>query len=126
MNMNWIRTVVLGSMLGVAALSAPVFAADGDGMQTFQAEVKKMANKDGMVTKKEFMAMMEKKFDAMDKQKKGMLSADDIMKIFMDKGRSTRRLSGRRRTARIVAGAVRPCDARARYDRVRPLRLRRA
>jgi hypothetical protein len=84
MNMNWIRTVVLGSMLGVAALSAPVFAADGDGMQTFQAEVKKMANKDGMVTKKEFMAMMEKKFDAMDKQKKGMLSESQVMRIFRD------------------------------------------
>ncbi len=87
MKMNLIKTIAMGSMLGIAALSAPVFAADGDGMQSFFMEVKKMANKDGMVTKQEFMSMMEKKFDAMDKQKKGMLSADDVMKIFMDKGR---------------------------------------
>lgn len=40
-----------------------------------------------MITKKEFLAMMERKFDAMDTQKKGMLSSDDVMKIFMDKGR---------------------------------------
>jgi hypothetical protein len=38
-----------------------------------------------MVSKKDFMAMMEKKFDAMDKAKKGMLSTADIMRIFSDK-----------------------------------------
>ena len=36
-----------------------------------------MANKDGMITKKDFMAMMEKKWNAMDKGNKGMLSAAD-------------------------------------------------
>jgi hypothetical protein len=72
-------------MLSLAAISAPVFAADGDGMQSFMKEVSTMANKDGMVSKKDFMAMMEKKFDAMDKAKKGMLSTADIMRIFSDK-----------------------------------------
>ncbi len=38
-----------------------------------------------MVTKKDFMKMMEKKFDEMDKGKKGMLSQQDIMQIFNDK-----------------------------------------
>ena len=78
------KALAAGAMLSFAMLSAPVFAADGDGMQGFSMEVKKMANKDGMVMKKDFMAMMEKKFDAMDKGKKGMLSMADIMRIFSD------------------------------------------
>ncbi|HEY3180228.1 MAG TPA: hypothetical protein VGL25_15265 [Casimicrobiaceae bacterium] len=79
------KTLALGAMLSIAALSTPAFAADGDGMQSFQREVQAMANKDGMVSKKDFLAMMEKKFDAIDKGKKGMLSTADIMKIFSDK-----------------------------------------
>ena len=76
-----------GAMLGIAALSAPAFAADGDMMAT-RAEMMKTANKDGMITKKDFMMMMEKKFDEMDKGKKGMLSVDDVMRIYgrSDKG----------------------------------------
>lgn len=71
--------------LGLATVTAPLaFAADGDGMQSFRREVQTMANKDGMVTKKEFLAMMEKKFDAMDKGGKGMLSVSDVMRIFSD------------------------------------------
>ena len=86
--MNIIRTTrdfALASMLGLAALTTPVLAADGDGMQSFGREVAAMANKDGMVSKKDYMAMMEKKFDAMDKAKKGMLSTADIMRIFSDR-----------------------------------------
>ena len=72
-------------VMGLSVLSAPIaFAADGDGMQSFAREVKTMANKDGMVTKKDFMAMMEKKWDAMDKGGKGMLSTTDVMRIFSD------------------------------------------
>ena len=71
--------------LGMASVSAPLaFAADGDAMQSFRTEVQTMANKDGMITKKEFMAMMEKKWNAMDKGNKGMLSAADVMRIFSD------------------------------------------
>jgi Ca2+-binding EF-hand superfamily protein len=44
-----------------------------------------MSNKEGMITKKDFMAMMEKRFDMMDKNKKGMIHASDAMKIFSDK-----------------------------------------
>lgn len=76
------RALSIGAMLGLACLSAPVFAADGDAMQSFQSDVNKMATKDGMITKKDFMAMMEKRWNAMDKQKKGMLTKDDVMKIF--------------------------------------------
>ena len=78
------KALALGTMLAIAAISTPVLAADGDGMQSFFKEMTTMANKDGMVMKKDFMAMMEKKFDAMDKGKKGMLSMADIMRIFSD------------------------------------------
>ncbi|MDQ2962345.1 MAG: hypothetical protein M3R31_04170 [Pseudomonadota bacterium] len=81
------RNLTFGALLGIAALSSPVLAADGDAMAT-RAEIMKMANKDGMISKKDFMAMMEKKFDEMDKSKKGMLSTDDVMRIYgrSDKG----------------------------------------
>ncbi len=78
------KTAML-AMMGVATMVAPVaFAADGDGMQSFQKEMGTMANKDGMIMKKDFMAMMEKKWNAMDKGKKGMLSMADVMRIFSD------------------------------------------
>jgi len=40
-----------------------------------------MMRKDGMVTKQDFIKLMGQRFDAMDTQKKGMLSAKDIAKI---------------------------------------------
>lgn len=81
------RALSFGAMLAIAALSTPAFAADGD-MMASRAEWMKMANKDGMVMKKDFMMMMEKKFDRMDKGRKGMLPVDDVMRIFgrADKG----------------------------------------
>ena len=56
--MNLKKTAML-VVMGMSALAAPIaFGADGDGMQSFQREVETMANKDGMVSKKEFMDMM--------------------------------------------------------------------
>jgi hypothetical protein len=85
--MSFRKTALLLAM-GMAAMATPLaFADDNDSNQAFAAQVKKMANKDGMVSKKDYMAMAEKRFDMMDKQKKGMLTQDDIMKIFgMNKG----------------------------------------
>ena len=83
-----VKALSFGAMLGIAALSAPVaLAADTSdtGLTPFSVEMKKMSNKDGMITKKDFMAMMEKRFDAMDKARKGMISHADAMKIFADK-----------------------------------------
>ena len=37
--------------------------------------------KDGMVSKQDFMKVMEQRFDMMDKDKKGMISVKDIAKI---------------------------------------------
>ena len=82
--MNLKKTAMLVT-LGMAALSAPLaFAADGDGMQSFRKEMQTMADKDGMISKKDFMAMMEKKWNAMDKGNQGMLSMADVMRIFSD------------------------------------------
>lgn len=64
-----------------------MFAADADTMAS-RAEWVKMANKDGMIMKKDFMMMMERKFDQVDKGREGMLSVDEVMRIFgrSDKG----------------------------------------
>ena len=86
--MNLERTVKLmtfGMMLSIAALSAPMALADDTGLDPFSTHLARMTDKDGMVSKKDFMAMMEKRFDAMDKSKKGMISMTDAMKIFSDK-----------------------------------------
>ena len=88
MNMKHaVRAVAFGAMLGIAALSASVALADDtdQAMGPFSMHMQKMTNKEGMITKKDFMAMMEKRFDAMDKSKKGMISSADAMKIFSDK-----------------------------------------
>jgi hypothetical protein len=80
------KALTLATMLGFAALATPpALAADGDGMQTMNREFRSMATSDGMLSKKDFLAVMEKKFDAMDTAKKGMLSVDDVMRIFSDK-----------------------------------------
>ena len=64
----------------VVALSPAVstYAQDSKMMN----EVKKMdTNNDGMISKQEFLAMMGAKFDAMDKDKKGVISFSDVSKI---------------------------------------------
>ncbi len=80
-----LKKMVMLATVAMTTVAAPIaFAADGDGMVTFRKEMQTMANKDGMVSKKDFMAMMEKKWNAMDKGNKGMLSMADIMHIFSD------------------------------------------
>ncbi len=69
--------LVAGSMaFAPPALSAPT-------QQEVQELLQKggMARQDGMVTKQDFIKMMEKRFDAMDKKKKGMLSEAEIAYI---------------------------------------------
>lgn len=92
--MNLTRTATL-LMLGVATLAAPLAsqAATTTPMtslhpynveQTFIVEVDKMADKNGMVSKKDFMKMMSKRFDTMDTGKQGMLTKEQLMRIFSD------------------------------------------
>jgi hypothetical protein len=81
-----VKALSFAAMLGIAALSAQVALAEGDtNLSPLSSDLRKMANKDGMVSKKDFMAMMEKRFDMMDKGKKGMITTADAMKVFSDK-----------------------------------------
>jgi carbohydrate-selective porin OprB len=79
------KAMSFAAMLGIAALSAQVALADDTGLSPLTTDLKKMSNKEGMITKKDFMAMMEKRFDAMDKGKKGMIHMTEATKIFSDK-----------------------------------------
>jgi hypothetical protein len=74
---------VFAAMLAIAALSAPVCAADGDAMA-----IAKMADKNGMIFKKDFMAIMERKWDEMDKGEKRIFSGNDVLRMYgpPDKG----------------------------------------
>ena len=79
------KAMSFAAMLGIAALSASVALADDTGLSPLTSDLKKMSNKEGMITKKDFMAMMEKRFDMMDKNKKGMIHMTEATKIFSDK-----------------------------------------
>jgi hypothetical protein len=46
--------------------------------------MQKMADRNGMVSKKDFMKTMSKKFDAVDKGHHGMLTQAQLMRIFSD------------------------------------------
>lgn len=65
----------------------------------------KLANKDGMITKKDSMTMMEKKFDEMDNGKKGMPSVDDVMRIYGRSDQAEPDLPGASRA--VAHGAIR-------------------
>ncbi len=83
--MQLIRTakiLTLGTLLGFAALSAPAFAGDNFDTPTFVSYVKKMSNKEGMMTRKDFLELASMQFDKMDTDKKGVLSEADVMKLF--------------------------------------------
>jgi len=82
-----LRKTAMVLTLGMATLATPLAfgAASDEGKFDLMRDFKTVVNKDGMVSKKDFLAMMEKKFDAMDTGKKGMLSVSDIMRIFSDK-----------------------------------------
>lgn len=69
--------VALCMSLGLAPAA---FAAD-KGMDM----IKSMdADKDGMISKAEFVKMMEKHYDAMDKAKKGRLTTEDVAKAIKE------------------------------------------
>lgn len=84
-----LRTVALSAALALAPLTfAPAaFAQGGDIDKELQPRARamwmKMADKDGMVSKKKFMDMVAEKWDMMDKGKKGMIKAEDAARIMM-------------------------------------------
>jgi hypothetical protein len=84
-----VKALSFGTILSIAALSASATLAQGYGtpdgsMDPFSKHVRQTANKDGMVTKKSFMAMMEKRWNMRDKDKKGVLHKDEVMKLISE------------------------------------------
>ena len=92
--MNITRTALLLTFATAAFAgpfaSGPAFAAQGAGAQpygieqVFVADMQKMADRNGMVSKKDFMKTMSKKFDAVDKGHHGMLTQAQLRRIFSD------------------------------------------
>jgi hypothetical protein len=69
---------VAGAQLGASS----AFANAPDEREVWEMLKKSgMMRADGMVTKSDFVKLMEKRFDTMDKERKGMLSAQDIAKL---------------------------------------------
>ena len=69
---------VVGAQLGASS----AFANPPDEREVWEMLKKSgMMRADGMVTKADFVKIMEKRFDAMDKGRKGMLSAEEIAKL---------------------------------------------
>jgi hypothetical protein len=69
---------VAGAQLGMS----PAFANAPDERDVWEMLKKSAAMRsDGMVTKSDFVKLMEKRFDARDKSRKGMLSPQEIAKL---------------------------------------------
>ena len=80
----------IASMLTLwVAFAAPMAFAQDDTQLDPRARAKaeamwkKMADKDGMVSQKQFMDMVTQKWNDMDKGKKGMISASDAARIML-------------------------------------------
>ncbi len=84
-----LRTFAFSTLLVSAALWTPVAVAQGygtpDRMDPFSKHVSRGVNKEGMMTKKDFMTMMEKRWQMMDKDNKGVLRKDVVMQIVSEK-----------------------------------------
>ncbi len=88
------RTRALGWFTAMTlSLAAPLAfgqadpSADPNQVRAMAMAKKMDMNNDGMVSKKEFMAAMEAKWNAMDKQKKGMVTVEQAAKmLFVDVG----------------------------------------
>jgi hypothetical protein len=81
---NVIQGACLLAALGAAGMHAPFATAQSASPATQQSmdAMKKMdANKDGMVSKSEYMTFYEQKFDAMDKNKDKMVTQEEWLSI---------------------------------------------
>lgn len=69
-------------MAGAQFGASSAFAGPPDDREVYEMLKKsRMMRADGMVTKSDFVKLMEQRFDAMDKGRKGVLSAQDIAKL---------------------------------------------
>jgi len=72
----------VAAMLALATAMSAALANPPDEREVWEMLKKSSTMRaDGMVTKTDFIKLMEKRFDAMDKGGKGMLTAQDIAKL---------------------------------------------
>ena len=72
----------VAAMLALATAMSAALANPPDEREVWEMLKKSSTMRaDGMVTKTDFIKLMEKRFDAMDKGKKGMLTAEEIAKL---------------------------------------------
>ena len=72
----------VAAMLALATAMSAALANPPDEREVWEMLKKSSTMRaDGMVTKADFIKLMEKRFDAMDKGGKGMLTAQDIAKL---------------------------------------------
>lgn len=83
----------LGKAAAVLAVAAAMAGAQFGASSAFAASIEEreikelferagMMRSDGMVTRADFLKLMEKRFDAMDKKRRGMLTAEEVARIF--------------------------------------------
>ena len=81
--MKAVSKAVLATVFAFGLSAAPLVQAASEAGPGADAFVKMLdMNKDGMVSKAEYMKMMEKMFDDMDKGKKGMLDKKQTMELY--------------------------------------------
>jgi len=72
----------IAAMLALAMAMSAALASPPDEREVWEMLKKSSTMRaDGMVMKADFIKLMEKRFDAMDKGKKGMLTAEEIAKL---------------------------------------------
>jgi len=77
-----VMIAVTAAMAGVQLGASTAAHAAPDTYEVFEMlRSAGMIRPDGFVLKQDFIKMMEKRFDAMDKNKRGMLTPEDIAKI---------------------------------------------
>ena len=75
-------TIALGMAAAGTQLASPALAGAPDDREIYEMlKRSSMIRADGMVTKSDFIQLMEKRFDAADKGRRGMLSPQDIARI---------------------------------------------
>lgn len=83
----------LGKTAAVLALAAALAGAQLGASTALAASIEEreikalferagMMRSDGMVTRSDFLKLMEKRFDAMDKSRRGMLTTEELARIF--------------------------------------------
>jgi hypothetical protein len=80
--MKAVSKVLLGTVIAFGLAAAPLVQASEPDALIFAKKLDE--NKDGMVSKAEFMKAMEKMYDKMDTEKKGMIDQKAAMKLWDD------------------------------------------